>query len=180
MHPWLSKSLFVPTFAWNFTLGRVLKLRHWWDPIDDAVILGAMPLSSDVQPLFDLGVRGVINTCKEYSGPISEYRRLHITQLWLPTVDFNPPSLDDVRRGVEFIEKTIHDGGKVYVHCKAGRARSATIVICWLVACRTMTLDQAQQHLLECRPHVNRLLKERAVVKEFCEGWKVRQAATLI
>ena len=151
-------------------LGRVLKVRHWWDEVDPLVILGAMPLQSDPQALFELGVRGVINTCKEYPGPTQEYQRLGMEQLWLPTVDFNPPSVEDITRGVDFIQRHATQGHKVYVHCKAGRARSATIVICWLVAHRNMTLEQAQHHLLKCRPHVNARLTERAVVQEYCQS----------
>lgn len=150
-------------------LGRVLKVRNWWDEVDPAIILGAMPLRSDAKPLHALGVRGVINMCQEYPGPKSEYQRLGIDQLWLPTVDFNPPTFDDVSRGVEFIKKHASLGEKVYVHCKAGRARSATVVICWLVRHRSMALPEAQTHLLRKRPHVNAKLVERAVVRQYCE-----------
>ncbi len=31
---WLARLLFVPTLCWNLLLGRVLHVRHWWDPID--------------------------------------------------------------------------------------------------------------------------------------------------
>ncbi len=168
MNPILSKALFAPTFAWNYLLGRILKVRHWWDPIDPQVILGAMPLPSDAQKLYDLGVRGVVNTCEEYPGPTAEYQRLGIEQLRIPTVDFNPPSLDDVRQAVAFMQKTVSSNHKVYVHCKAGRARSATVAICWLVEHRNMSLEQAQRHLLDCRPHVNPKIAEREVVKQYC------------
>jgi atypical dual specificity phosphatase len=170
LHPKLSKALFVPTFAWNYLLGRVVHARHWWDEVDPQVLLGAMPLHSDPQRLFDIGVRGVVNTCKEYAGPTAKYQRLGIEQLWIPTVDFNPPSVADIQLGVDFIQKHVEQGHKVYVHCKAGRARSATIVICWLVAHRKMTLAEAQRHLLKCRPHVNAALMHRTVVHQFCQS----------
>lgn len=169
MHPVLSRALFAPTFTWNYMLGRVLKVRNWWDEVDPAIILGAMPLRSDAKPLHALGVRGVINMCQEYPGPKSEYQRLGIDQLWLPTVDFNPPTFEDVSRGVDFIKKHASLGEKVYVHCKAGRARSATVVICWLVRHRSMALPEAQSHLLRKRPHVNAKLVHRPVVRQYCE-----------
>jgi atypical dual specificity phosphatase len=74
-----------------------------------------------------------------------------------------------IAKGVEYIQAKVLAGGKVYVHCKAGRARSATVVICWLVKYRGMTLNQAQQHLLRCRPHVNATLPKRPVVREYCD-----------
>ena len=165
----MAQSLFWPTFAWNVTLGRLLKIRRWWDPVDDAVILGARPLRRDVARFAkELGVTGVVNMCEEYCGPKDLYEQFKIEQLWLPTVDFNPPSVEDISKGVEFIQKHADNGGRVYVHCKAGRARSATVVLCWLVKYRGMTPASAQKLLLEKRPHVHPKLPERKVVQEFC------------
>lgn len=167
MHPAISNALFPPTFAWNYCLARVLGLRHWWDPVTDHVILGALPLRRDVPKLAELGVRGVINMCREYRGPVREYQRFGIEQLRLPTVDFTPPSLADIQRGVDFLNQMTTHGKTVYVHCKAGRARSATIVLCWLVHSGRMSPEQAQAHLLQVRPHVNAHLLERSVVRSF-------------
>lgn len=167
MHPAFSRALFVPTFVWNYGLARVLHRRNWWDRVDPYVVLGALPLRSDVKKLAELGVRGVVNMCREYRGPVAAYATYGIEQLWLPTVDFNPPTLMDVERGVEFLERKTKQQETVYVHCKAGRARSATIVICWLVKCRGMSPEQAQEHLLRCRPHVNPRLLERLVVRQY-------------
>lgn len=165
--PLLARSLFVPTFAWNYAQARILHRRHWWDAVDDYVVLGALPLKRDVPKLANLGVRNVINMCQEYRGPIKEYLKYKIEQLWLPTVDFNPPSLEDIERGVAFLQRCVAKKERTYVHCKAGRARSATIVLCWLVKHRSMTPEQAQARLLNRRPHVNSRLLERQVVREF-------------
>ena len=72
-----------------------------------------------------------------------------------------------IESGVDFIHRHVTQGGSVYVHCKAGRARSATVVLCYLVAYKHMTPQAAQQYLLEKRPHINPLIYEREVVKEF-------------
>ena len=168
MMRWLfARTMYWPTFAWNVLLGRVLKVRHWWDRVDDCVILGAVPFRSDVPKLAAAGVRGVVNTCEEYAGPLREYAAAGIEQLYIPTTDFMPPSLDDVEKAVAFMNRFTSQGETVYVHCKAGRARSATVVLCWLVANRGLTPVAAQQLLLAKRPHVHRRLCERQVVQEF-------------
>ena len=169
MHPVVSRFLFLPTYTWNLLLGRLLKTRRWWDHIDPHVILGARPSRSDADRLYHQGVRAVVNMCKEYQGPEKEYQRLGIEQLWLPTVDFNPPTLEDVEKGVEFVQSNVQNEKAVYVHCKAGRARSATILICWLVRYRGLNLEEAQLHLLKCRPHVNKKLTQRPVVMEYLQ-----------
>ncbi len=162
-------SVFYPTLAWNYTLGRILKIRNWWDRIDPHVIVGAYPFAGDVEGLYAAGVRAVVNTCEEYAGPQAEYDRLGIEQLRIPTTDFTHPSLDDVSRAVEFIERHVAADESVYIHCKAGRARSATVALCWLMKYRDMTMEQGQARLLESRPHVNPRLTEREVVQRFAE-----------
>jgi atypical dual specificity phosphatase len=167
---WLARLLFWPTFLWNYLLGRVLSIRHWWDQVDDGLWLGAVPLRGDAAKFKNLGITGVINMCQEYAGPLGEYREVGIEQLHLPTVDFHPPTLEMIRSGVDFIDSHIKRQGAVYVHCKAGRARSATVVLCYLVAHRGMSPVDAQRYLLEKRPHINPLIYERTVVKQFVDG----------
>jgi len=159
--------LFYPTLALNVLLARVLTVRNWWDDVDDHVVLGAMPFKSDVRKLSDIGVGAVVNTCEEYPGPMEKYDKFGITQLRVPTVDFTHPSLDSVERAVTFMEEQAEDGHKIYVHCKAGRARSATVVLCWLIKREQMTAKQAQQKLLDVRSHVNPRLTERPVVQQY-------------
>lgn len=159
--------LFYPTLAFNVLLGRVLGLRNWWDAVDEHVVLGAMPFRSDVAKLAAEGVGAVVNTCEEYPGPTAEYEEFKIDQLRVPTVDFTHPTLESVERAVAFMEQHAAAGKKIYVHCKAGRARSATVVACWLIKRNQITAQQAQQKLLEIRSHVNPRLTERPVIQKY-------------
>lgn len=54
----------------------------------DTVYLGAAPVGflGHADTLHAKGVVGVINMCGEYRGPLDEYDRVGIEQLWLPTV----------------------------------------------------------------------------------------------
>ena len=165
-----ARSVFYPTLAWNVALGRILRIRNWWDRIDPHVIVGAFPFSSDVAAMHDAGVRAVVNTCEEYPGPQAEYDKFGIEQLRIPTTDFTHPKMSDVERAVEFIERHVQDEKTVYIHCKAGRARSATVALCWLMKYRGMSMKQGQEHLLRSRPHINRHLTERDVVREFANN----------
>jgi atypical dual specificity phosphatase len=159
--------VFWPTWIWNIALGRLLKTRDWWNEIDPSVLLGARPFRRDLPVLKEAGVGALVNTCEEFPGFTKDYERLGIEQLYIPTIDFTHPSLQAVEEAVRFIDAKLAEGKKVYIHCKAGRGRSATVAICWLMHSRGMSLDQAQQHLLKCRPHVNARLTERPVVREY-------------
>ena len=164
-----ARILFYPTLGWNLALHRLLPKRNWWDRIDEHVLMGALPFASDANRLHAQGVRGIVNTCEEYAGPQSHYEPLGMIQLRIPTVDFMPPSLEDIEKAVGFMHETVGKGHQIYVHCKAGRGRSATVVLCWLVAKAGMTVEEAQAHLLKCRAHVNPRLYRRKVVIEFSE-----------
>ncbi|GAA5507079.1 dual specificity protein phosphatase family protein [Novipirellula caenicola] len=166
-----ARSVFYPTLAWNFTLGRILRVRRWWDYIDPSVIVGAYPFARDVPGLSAEGVRAVVNTCEEYPGPLRAYESFGIEQFHMPTTDFTHPLLKDVCNAVEFVQQHVENEGKVYIHCKAGRARSATVAICWLIKHRGLSISDAQAALLAARPHINPRLGQRPVVQQFAERW---------
>jgi atypical dual specificity phosphatase len=166
MKRWVARAIHHPTLAYNVLLGRIFRVRKWWDVVDERLILGAMPFRGDARFLKALGVTGVVNLCEEYRGPLAEYAAHGIEQLWLPTIDFSHPPAEFIRRGAEFIEQHAQQSGCVYVHCKAGRARSATVALWWLVRFRGMTPDQAQQLLLRTRPHVNPRVHLRPVIQQ--------------
>ena len=162
-----ARTIFYPTLWWNMLLGRLLGVRRWWDRVDDHVLLGALPFSGDVPQMVAEGVRAVVNTCEEYEGPVEQYRKFEIEQLRIPTVDFTHPELSDVEQAVEFMDRHIAAGETVYVHCKAGRARSATVVMCWMIKNQQQSAEEIQKQLNRCRPHINQRLAQRPVVQEF-------------
>lgn len=163
----VAQSIFYPTLWWNMLLGRVLKVRNWWDPVNEHIVIGAWPFAADVPKLAKLQIGAVVNTCEEYEGPVEQYEKHDIVQHRMPTIDFTHPLYDDVKGAVEFMDQQIAAGRKVYVHCKAGRARSATVVICWLIKNEKMSAAAGQKLLLEKRAHVNPRLPQREVVQQF-------------
>jgi atypical dual specificity phosphatase len=93
--------------------------------------------------------------------------------LQLPTIDiFQSPDQTKLKKGVEFInsflpnetkiknvppQNELNDTnatGTVYVHCKAGRTRSATLVGCYLMMKNGWTPEQAVEHMRKCRSHI--------------------------
>jgi atypical dual specificity phosphatase len=126
-----------------------------------------MPLAWDVRKLASIGIKGVINNCDEYKGPHKTYQRHRIQQLYLPIVDFRPPSLTDIQTALVFIEQHRQRGEQVYLHCKAGRGRSATIALCYLIQRYQIPPEQAQSHLQAIRPRIVHDLWKREVIQAF-------------
>jgi atypical dual specificity phosphatase len=168
--PLMSRLLFRPTLYWTLIKTRGLKLEEHWTEIDGTLILGALPMRRELAVFPELHVGGVINMCAEWNGHLSHYHDAGIKQLHLPTPDFTSPDIQAVREGVEFIDQFAKQGQRVYCHCKAGRGRSATIALAWLIHSRGLTPKFAEQQLIARRPQVNRCLSSREVVREFAES----------
>jgi len=127
----VSKIFFLPTFP----ITILNRLGCYWSVVDDTVYLGCAPMGILGHPsqLYKIGVRGVINMCYEYEGPKEYYSELGIKQLHLPTVDHFEPTASQMVEAVNFIGEYKKKGEKVYVHCKAGHGRAASIALCWMM-----------------------------------------------
>jgi len=73
--------------------------------------------------------------------------------LYLPTVNNETPTLEQLHTGVTFIAEEIAGGGGVYVHCGAGIGRAATMAAAYLVSTGLMP-DYAWVRIREVRPFI--------------------------
>ncbi len=141
----------------------VLKLRNWWDFIDDYVIVGAR-VNFYPRCRIALGHRCSgrrQHGAEEYAGPGGGVRASRHRSVAHSHDRLHHPTIENVRQGVGFIQEHVEQGEVVYIHCKADRARSRPITICWLIQHRQMTPTEAQALLLSKRPHVNPRLTEQ-------------------
>jgi len=175
--PMFARVTFLPTLAYNVAMERVSG-RRWWDRVDDKVILGALPFRSEyTQHLIkDQNIKGVVSMNEDYelalfSHQAEGWSKMGVEFLQLSTTDiFSAPSQDKLVRGVEFIDEVTarHKGSSVYVHCKAGRTRSATLVGCYLMSEHGQwSPELAVQRMKEVRPHVLLHNKQWEAMRDF-------------
>ncbi|KAG9510211.1 Phosphatidylglycerophosphatase and protein-tyrosine phosphatase 1 [Fragariocoptes setiger] len=144
---------FLPSLAYNVILNK-LNIREWYSRIDDKIILGALPWKSLRDELVEgKNIRGVVSMNENFellllkpwvmSG--DDWAQCGVKFLQLPTQDiFETPSQDMLKQGVDFIMSFVPKHNElVYVHCKAGRTRSATLVACYLIKRNNWTPEQA-------------------------------------
>jgi atypical dual specificity phosphatase len=115
------------------------------------------------------GVRSVINMCTEYSGPVSYYSRLGMKQLRLPTVDHFEPTVEHMQEAVAFIRQAKERNERVYVHCKAGHGRAASIALCWLLAQNPSLSAKEGNDFLRAKRKVRATLYKQPNVMKFDE-----------
>uniref|UniRef100_A0AAY4C906 Phosphatidylglycerophosphatase and protein-tyrosine phosphatase 1 n=1 Tax=Denticeps clupeoides TaxID=299321 RepID=A0AAY4C906_9TELE len=156
----LARILFYPTLAYNVLMEKISS-RRWFDRVDRTVVLGALPFRSMTDTLVEReNVRGVITMNEEYETKFfcnssEEWRAAGVEQLRLSTVDMvGVPSLEHLHRGVDFALGHREKGTSVYIHCKAGRSRSATLAAAYLIKLHRWSPEEACRELASVRPHV--------------------------
>ncbi|XP_054809178.1 phosphatidylglycerophosphate phosphatase PTPMT1-like [Prosopis cineraria] len=165
-----ARALFYPTLLYNVLRNRFQAEFRWWDKVDEFILLGAVPFPIDVPRLKELGVCGVITLNESYETlvPTTLYHAHGIEHLVIPTRDYCfAPSLRDICRAVDFLHENASSGRSTYVHCKAGRGRSTTIVICYLVHYQMMTPDDAYDYVKSIRPRVLLASSQWQAVQEY-------------
>lgn len=102
-----------------------------------------------------------INTClcihRWFTPGVEGWRKLGVSFLQLPTQDiFAAPGGEKLREGVDFINqmRRTNPNGSVYVHCKAGRTRSATLVGCYLMERHGYDPEKSFEAMKTKRSHV--------------------------
>jgi len=135
--------------------------RQWYDRIDDTVLLGALPFKSLTNELVTKEkVKGVVSMNEDYElwfwvNRRDDWQKLGVEFLQLSTTDiFESPPQDKLRKGVQFVQKFEGTGYSVYVHCKAGRTRSATLVGCYLMQKYNWRPEDAVEFIRSRRQHV--------------------------
>ncbi|RZF36396.1 hypothetical protein LSTR_LSTR002992 [Laodelphax striatellus] len=164
----LARVSFYPTLFYNVVMEKVSN-RQWYDRIDETVILGALPFRGmTLQLIKEEGVKGVVSMNEDYeltmfSNNAEEWNKHGVEFLQLSTTDiFETPCQEKLQRGVDFISKFTSSNGNdnnnrgssVYVHCKAGRTRSATLVGCYLMMKNKWTPEKAVEFMKNKRPHI--------------------------
>ncbi|GMY36201.1 phosphatidylglycerophosphate phosphatase PTPMT2 [Fagus crenata] len=173
-----ARILFYPTLLYNVLRNKIESEFRWWDEVDQFLLLGAVPFPKDVPRLKELGVGGVITLNESYETlvPTALYRAHEIEHLVIPTRDYLfAPSFVDITRAVDFIHQNASTGRTTYVHCKAGRGRSTTIVLCYLVRYKHMTPVDALEYVRSRRPRVLLAPSQWKAVQEYSK----RESSTI-
>ncbi|XP_034625329.1 phosphatidylglycerophosphatase and protein-tyrosine phosphatase 1 [Trachemys scripta elegans] len=164
-----ARLFFYPSLLYTLVRERLPgSQRPWFHRIDRAVLLGALPLRARSRRLVEEeNVRGVLTLNEEYETRFlccsaQEWEAMGVEQLRLSTVDLTGvPTLENLQRGVEFVLKHRECGNSVYVHCKAGRSRSATMVAAYLIQLYQWSPQEAIEAIARIRPHI--LVRPRQV-----------------
>lgn len=153
------KLFLYPTICYGMAL-EYFGYRTWYTRIDDHCVLGALPMIHNYKTIVEKENIKALLTLNEdhellYSIPKDEWLALNVSYKQMPILDYvGTPNLEQIKECVDFIDKHKKSNECVYVHCKAGRYRSALIVACFLIKDRKMEPFEVIKLLKELRPSV--------------------------
>lgn len=139
---------------------ELLGFRQWYTRIDKHVVLGALPLRRNYKQIISKeNIQAILTLNQshelEYSISKSEWISMGVDYKQIEIEDYiGVASLEQIKEAIEFINRHKGQEKSVYVHCKAGRYRSALIVGCYLINSCKFTPEQASEHLKLLRSFV--------------------------
>lgn len=137
--------------------------------VADGVFIGDIASASNAKQLKTLGVTHVITAILGVSPPFpKEFTYLNIPVMDVETEDITPY----LRNATEFIDKALHQGGKVFVHCMCGVSRSATVVAAWLMTRKHWNVDDTIREMRSRRGCINPNRGFREQLEKFAKDYQ--------
>ncbi len=99
--------------------------------------------------------------------------RAGLEYLHLPVDDFSAPSLETVRRFVDFVRR-VSARGAVLAHCSSGYGRSGCLAACYLVS-EGRTADEAIREVRRLRPGSVETDEQEEAVRAWAENISPRR-----
>mmetsp|Transcript_152 Transcript_152/g.203 ORF Transcript_152/g.203 Transcript_152/m.203 type:complete len:195 (-) Transcript_152:74-658(-) len=139
---------FMSYYLWMYPPSNVPFNAH---EIIDGLWLGDMEAAFNAPELEKRGITHVVTVIIGASPPFPkkfEYRTIQAIDIKQEDLT---PYFDDI---VEFIHSAISSGGRVFVHCRRGKSRSASFVLAYLMSKHSHSLDDALEFVKQKRPIV--------------------------
>ncbi len=145
--------------------------------VDNSILLGGMPESrADIEYLASVqNIACIVTLQEDYEVPEgvfdADWMRLKgVVHVWRPTPDHTALPLQGIAELVSVIQLFVSQGKKVYVHCRRGQGRSATVVAAYFCERYNLSADAATVELKKRRDVVKvRTAANYGRIQEFAD-----------
>jgi protein-tyrosine phosphatase len=157
-------------------------MSQWFEqygsgPVHPHLIVGAVPLdANDVQAVADQGVNRVLNLVQD--GEYPDGARLEveialeahaIAERRVQVIDFGNLSAPALEAAVRQVDRWLDEGHTVYLHCRAGWQRSATVAAGVIAVREDVGIDEALDRLRARKPTADPLPHQRQDLRDWWE-----------
>ena len=122
---------------------------------------------------------GLLINLHERPDPVELLSQLGAETLHLPVPNSDPPSEDQLERGVAAITDALARGTRVAVHCGAGLGRTGTLLAAYFIT-QGDSADEAIARVRAGRPGSVETLQQERAVHEFSRRWASRRSGSAL
>lgn len=117
--------------------------------------VGHAPMSfAELDNIKEQGIDAIVNLCEEFCDLHELEEQSGFEVFYLPITDEHAPKMEEMEKGLEWLDEAIYLGKKVLVHCKHGVGRTGTFVIAYLLR-RGLGMRKAEKILRKTRARAN-------------------------
>ena len=145
----------------------------WYTKITDFIYLGALPLEKHLGSLKREQITEVLSVVEDFerhpswvATPLDTkiLKEQKIIHSKVTTSDFFSIPLSALAQGVHYLRQAIQKQRRIYVHCKAGKGRSAAVVVAYLCTYGGMSFAQAYELVSDKRPIISLQSKKDSIL----------------
>ncbi len=132
--------------------------------------VGHAPMSyEELDSLRDQGINAIVNLCAEFTDLHEIEAKAGFEVFYLPIDDNTAPGMEEMEKGLAWLDEAMYLGKKVLVHCHHGIGRTGTFVTAYLLR-RGLGLKKAGKKMKPTQGQSDQLLAVVAAAKIRQEG----------
>ena len=133
--------------------------------IDNNIAIGMQPSSWGISLLHKKGFSYLLNLRSgNFYGNIN---LMNFELLEIPVKEFTKPTLKQLDKGSEFINKALLMNSKIYIHCREGVSRAPCFASAYLIRFKNLSAHQAIKDIMNVRTFVNILPNQRKSLMDY-------------
>ena len=122
-----------------------------WNVLPNKLSGMPKPQKQDLKAIHDSGIRAIVSLLEDESS-VEYYELNGFEKLWLPVIDHEAPTKEQVEKLVEFVDVQNKKGNPVAIHCKGGKGRTGTMIASYLIS-KGASYDEAMGQIDEKQPN---------------------------